>query len=266
MYRALVLAALLVLSASPVLAAESLTAGFTQAPVWLSTSDPVEGDRVEAYTVLYNASEEALEGSLSFLVDGETIGSTPFSLRPGESEIRSVRWTAIEGEHSLAARIETAIYADTKREAEIPSRTTASTTIHVTELHEEEREERRDRPAVAAIVTSITESSPAVAAIVATIVNAGEGTRTAGEALVAGYAGQEATSEAANTTEDDGRVLGTSTQKDTSSRSLTEKAASTMLPLFAYPALFYPILLFILMLVFWFVARRLRNPRKRRRR
>ena len=236
--------------------AEELSAGFAPGQVWLSKSAPLAGESVEIYTVIYDASGTPLEGSVSFRVDGETIGSVPFTLSAGETEVQSVRWRATPGTHALTAAFDTAIHRETKKDAGIKGSVTATTTVTVAEPEPEpEREARAARTATPDIVAAAS-AYP----IVANVVAAAESVRTGSETLVASYIG---TSTPRAT--EGGIVLGNTTEQATDT-TLVSRAAETALPLFAYPALFYPLVLTLLLFLLWLVARKLRNPRRRRQR
>jgi len=267
--RVLVGILLVFLVAFPAQAEQSLPAGFAPGEVWLSTNTPIAGETVEIYTVIYDASGTPIEGSVTFLIDNESVGSSPFTLRAGETEIRSVRWTATAGEHVLSARLATALHAETKEEASLKNRTTATTTISVTEPEPVE-EKREEAPALPAVELPNIVAAATANPVVAGVVGVTESIRIAGETLLSSYASSVGTTSSSVEEIDKGKVLGTSTtQADidtTPAPSISARAASTVLPLFKYPALFYPFALFLLLLVLWLVMRHLRNPQRRRRR
>ncbi len=261
--RVLVGFLLLFLIALPAQAEQSLPAGFAPGEVWLSTNTPVAGETVEIFTVIYDASGTPIEGSVTFLIDDESVGSSPFTLRAGETEIRSIRWTATAGEHILSARVATALHAETKEEARLLNKTAATTSISVSEPEPEED----NTPTLPLELPQIVVAASTIP-IVANVVGATESVRTAGEAFLSSYASASTTVDTTEET-DEGAVLGTSTKQTTlenSTPSIQAHAAKTVLPLFKYPALFYPFVLFLILLILWFVMRRLQNPRSRRRR
>lgn len=268
--RAALLFAFLILSnASYTHAANEISAGFAPGQVWLSRSAPIEGETVEIYTVIYDASGSALEGSVTFLVDGESVGASPFTLRGGKTEIRSIRWQAIAGEHAFAARVDSAIYADSKQSAPLLHQTTGTTTVSVAKREQSTEEEegiRSERTSVrgtsTSIVTTITQT-PIVGTALGTVIDATESIRTAGESLVQSYIRTTTSSTSASST---GEVLGTSTERvEDESPSLGSRAASVALPAFRTPSLFYPIAILLILFGLWIIARQVRNPRKRRR-
>ena len=84
--------------------AEAVSAGFPAQSIWLSTMIPMSGEKVQIYTVLYNATEKKIDCTLEFLADGAMIERRSLSLDPGASAMESTGWTAVEGTHTLGAR------------------------------------------------------------------------------------------------------------------------------------------------------------------
>lgn len=239
--------------------AEDMPAGFAPGQIWLSKNAPTAGESVEIYTVIYDASGTPLEGSVRFQVDDEIVGSVPFTLGAGETKIQSVRWRATAGTHSLSAIFDTAIHRETKQDTGIKGKATASTTITVTEPEPIEEESGRER--AVGISTPDIVAAASSYPIVANMITATETIRTGGEALLAQYA---STSQSLKQTENGGEVLGASTYSPEPSPLVT-KAAEAALPFFAYPALFYPLVLILLLFLLWLVSRKLRHPGRRRR-
>lgn len=264
------LVALAFLLAAPFAYAEGvLPAGFAP-EVWLSTSLPVHGDTVEAYTVVYDASPEPIEGAVTFLINGESIGSTPFTLQPGETEIRSVRWTAEEGTHVLSARIDSAYHKDTKERADLATYTTASTTIVVQappppkEPEATSATNHASSTASTNLIETIT-STPVVGSLINTVIATAENWRTIGQEALQQYASTSSSSVA--TTTSPGEVLGTSTEPERpQSESLGANAAKTALPLFIYPIFFYPFFLILLGIALIVLSKKFTNPGNKRRR
>ncbi len=253
----LVIPSILLIYAMPAHANE-VPAGFAPGQVWLSDSSPVAGGLVRIYTVVYDGSPTAIEGSVSFKVDGTSVGSAPFSLNPGESAIESVIWTATEGSHSVSAEITSAIDKKTKMVARISQATTTTQSFSVGPVP----------PKTAAVEVldsahvAVASSSPIVAGVVAATTATTESIRKAGEAYLSGLAGE--TSEASSTTPK-GSVLGAETEaSDTPEEtSYVQKAAHAILPVFRYPALFYPVFAFLILFLLWILGKRLRNPKRR---
>lgn len=247
-------------------AAAEIPAGFAPGQVWLSRSTPVEGETVEIFTVIYDASGSALEGSVTFLVDGEPVGASPFTLRGGKTEIRSVRWEATRGEHALTARVDSAIYAKSKQTAPLQHQTTGTSTILVAEREKTQEDASRSETSQMAStdIATAVRSLPIVGEAIGTVIDTTEAIRTTGASLVQQYA---TTTTASTSSDSDGTVLGTSTENiETKPVSLATHAASVALPAFKAPALFYPIAIILILSGFWLIARQLRNPNRARRR
>ncbi len=247
--------------------AASLPAGFAPGSLWLSQSAPVAGSNVRLYAVMYNAGSTGIEGSVTFRVGGSSVGSSPFSLEPGESEIESVVWTPTEGAHEISAEITSVIDRKTKESASVTSTTAATVSVTVSPAP----------PKPAAVVaidsaqTIAASSSPIVAAVVGATTGTTETIRKAGEDYLATLAGEKQPTTAASTTSKAGSVLGAATEipeediaTSTASGGYMQSIAKALLPIFRYPALFYPVFFFILLFLLWIVAKRLRNPKRRR--
>ena len=238
--------------------ANEMPAGFAPGQVWLSDSSPVAGSLVRIFTVVYDGSPTAIEGSVSFKVDGVSIGSAPFSLNAGESAIESVTWTATEGSHIVSAEITSAIDKRTKMVARISQATSSTQTFSVGPVP----------PKTAAVEAldsahvAVASSSPIVASVVAATTATTESIRKAGEAYLSNLAGETTR---ASSTKPTGSVLGAETEATDSieETSYVQKAAQTVLPVFRYPALFYPVFAFLILFLLWVLAKRLRNPKRR---
>lgn len=106
------------------LAAFALEAGFPNQSVWLSNTQPTVGDKVQIYAVVYNGTDGAVQGDLTFIVDEKTHESKSVVLKAGESIIMNSLWTASVGDHSFSAR-----FAEAGKES---SATKMSTSITAT--------------------------------------------------------------------------------------------------------------------------------------
>ena len=244
------------------LAQAAVPAGFAPGPVWLSQSAPLSGSLVRIYTVVHDGSSTALEGSVTFKIDGAAIGSSPFSLEPGESAIKSYSWTATEGTHQVSAEITSATDKRTKETTIIERSTTTILSVAV-------GPEAPKPAALEAVDTAqsvVASSTPVVAGIVAGATATTESIRKAGESYLASLAGEAATA----SSKPKNSVLGAETEAPKEEaftpieESWTQKVAKAVLPLFRYPALFYPVFLSLILFAFWLVIKHLRNPKKRR--
>lgn len=247
-YRILFLLVLLVSLAQGAQAADTeVPAGFAPGPVWLSQSDPIAGNTVRLYTVVYNSSPTAIEGSVTFAVGATALGSIPFSLDAGESAIKSVTWTAQEGTHEFSAHISGVIERGTKVTATVER--AATTPLSITILPAPPKPIALE--AVDTAEAIVASSTPTIASVVSLTTAATESMRKAGESYLASLTNQASSTSA------------TSTSTPVAKTNYTQKAAAIALPLFRYPALFYPFFLLLILLVLWVVAKKLRNPKKR---
>jgi hypothetical protein len=88
--------------------AQTIDAGFPSQSIWVSQSTVVAGENLEIFTALYNGNTSTLKGAVTFTVDGEPVGTKEFELAGGTSNIVSLQWKAVTGEHEIAAMIEDA--------------------------------------------------------------------------------------------------------------------------------------------------------------
>lgn len=246
--RIILLLLILVSIAQSAQAADTdVPAGFAPGPVWLSQSTPTAGNSVRLYTVVYNSSPTAIEGSVTFMVDGSALGSVPFSLDAGESAIKSVTWTAQEGTHEFSAHISGVIERSTKVTATVERAVTIPLSITILPAP--------PKPVALEAIDSaeavVASSTPVIASMVSATTATTESLRKAGESYLTSLAN------AASST------IPTSTSTPVVKTDFTQKAAIFALPLFRYPALFYPFFLFLILLVLWIIAKKLRNPKKR---
>ena len=110
----------------PSVYAEGINAGFPSQPLWVSKTNATAGETISLFTAVYNGDNEKLLGTVAFTVDGERVGGKDIAIEGGASELISVEWRAIAGEHSIAAMIEGTSIAIAQKE-------TAAITIIVAE-------------------------------------------------------------------------------------------------------------------------------------
>lgn len=242
--------------------AAGLSAGFAPGTVWVSQTNPAAGSTVKLYTVMYDGGSTAIEGSVSFLVDGTVVGSTPFSLEPGSSAIESVSWQATEGAHVVSAKITSIV--DKKTKAALALEHTDTSTLSVTVGPAAAKPAALE--ALNSAQVTVASSSPFIQQAVTQTTSLTEGIRTAGLSYLTSLASATSTA----TTTRGGSVLGAQTHvsddpTQASTLSWTQKAANALIPLFKYPALFYPLFVGVLCLLFWMLLKRLRNPATKRR-
>lgn len=234
----LFLLTLMTLSSGVRAAGTDVPAGFAPGPVWLSQSTPTAGNTVRLYTVVYNSSLTAIEGSVTFMVDKTELGSVPFSLDAGESTIKSVDWNAEEGTHEFSAHISGVIERSTKVTATVERAVAAPLSITILPP--------QPQPKAVDTEEATATSTPTIASMVSAATKTTESLRTAGEAYLTSL------------------VQGAGeTDSEPTKQNYTKQAATWALPLFRYPALFYPFFLLLIFLAFWILAKRLRNPKRR---
>lgn len=243
----------------------NIAAGFVPSTLWLSQSAPKAGNAIRISTVLYNSSTSALEGSVNFSVDGAAVGAVPFSLNAGESTIASLVWTATEGSHTFGAAISNML--DKETGAVAVSEQTATAPITVSVLPPEPKSPTLQ--ALDAAQSVAASSSPLIASIISNAAHTTEAIRQAGESYLSSIVQTDnRPRESTLTTKSTGAVLGTSTQVTQSdpaldTRHLRAGMARGLLPLFRYPALFYPVFLCLTLFALWLLARKFRNPKRR---
>lgn len=242
--------------------ASALPAGFAPGTVWVSQTNPAAGSTVKLYTVMYDGGSTAIEGSVSFLVDGAIVGSTPFSLEPGSSAIESVSWQATEGAHVVSAKITSIV--DKKTKAALSLEHTDTSTLSVTVGPAAPKPVALE--ALNSAQVTVASSSPFIQQAVTKTTTLTEGIRAAGLSYLTSLASATSTA----TTSRSGSVLGAQTHMSDDATqaptpSWTQKAANTLIPLFKYPALFYPLFVGVLCLLCWMLLKRLRNPATKRR-
>lgn len=87
-------------------AAPLSNAGFLQGGIWYSKDPFFAGETVRVYAALFNSGNEDLAGTIEFLDNGSSIGSSDFFVeRGGKFTQVWVDWTATEGEHLIEAVI-----------------------------------------------------------------------------------------------------------------------------------------------------------------
>ena len=70
--------------------AADIQAGFPPRNIWLSRESATVGDTVIIYAALHNGSEKKIQGTVTFTVDGKSIGTNEFVLERGKSLMQSV--------------------------------------------------------------------------------------------------------------------------------------------------------------------------------
>jgi len=73
--------------------------------VWLSKANPQAGEEIRLYTAIQNQSDQAVSGSVAFVVDGTIVGTTLFFVEPNDIQAVSVPYTFPGGTHDVSAYI-----------------------------------------------------------------------------------------------------------------------------------------------------------------
>lgn len=243
---------------------EKLSAGFPEAPLWLSSTDVTDGDAVKIYSVLYNASGASVSGTISFTVDTKTISSDPFTLAAGATQIESAPWSATAGTHTFGAEIES-----TASTSALTNQKTSSVTLVVKDAPPPPAAVEALTTATAAANSAITTATPVIASAANNVFAATENIRNAGTAyLESKLAGETDTGKAK------GEVLGAETYN---APAAAPAAAASGLPgffssaltaierfflaIFSSTWLFYPFFLVLILLLLWFLLRRFGRSR-----
>jgi len=83
----------------------ALAAGFAKESIFLSATNPVEGNTLLIHAIVLNESSVAFTGELSFMEGVSAVGSVPVSLAVGEAQVFSVSWKPTLGSHTIVATL-----------------------------------------------------------------------------------------------------------------------------------------------------------------
>ena len=95
---------MLAIISTPISVYAALNAGVVNG-VWFSQTEPVAGTEIRIFTAIQNQSSKTIAGTVSFLVNSEIIGSTPFSVTSNDVVPVSIAYTFLGGEHDVSAYI-----------------------------------------------------------------------------------------------------------------------------------------------------------------
>lgn len=92
----------------------SANVGFVSNNIWLSDTTPLEGDVIKIHSVIVNDDSRSFGGNILFLDNNSAISSEiPFELGgDGTSDVVSVSWNAVQGQHQFKAVIEDAYFVE----------------------------------------------------------------------------------------------------------------------------------------------------------
>ena len=97
--------------------AEGLNAGFIQG-IWYSKTPFFTGDTIRMYTAVQNNSSFDIQGTVEFLVDGNSVGQSPFSALDGRIIEVWTDWNVTKGNHSISATITKAFKVEIGKDPE----------------------------------------------------------------------------------------------------------------------------------------------------
>jgi len=225
--------------------------GFPAQSLWLSDSDPSVGERIQIFAILYNGTDEALSGTVTFLVDTRMHESKTVALKASESRIISSSWTAAGGEHAFSARF--AIDGQDAEAAQVSSIASAKVSTPPSQVQQTITEAKD-------IGTKLASTSlPLVSKVGKTIFDTTESMRNAGIAYLEGKSGRKP------------QVLGTTTTnvsgfesaegEEPANRSFMQTASAAILVMFRSMWLFYPIFVGFLLLIFRWLYKWVTKPR-----
>lgn len=109
MKRILFVAALFILI-WPAVSSAAVKIGFVSNNIWLSAEHPLAGETIKIYSIIVNSDEKQVEGDILFYDNNIAISSPiTFSLGAGgTSQVVSVNWGAVVGNHQFKAVISNA--------------------------------------------------------------------------------------------------------------------------------------------------------------
>ncbi|HEY4520113.1 MAG TPA: hypothetical protein VJH33_03715 [Candidatus Paceibacterota bacterium] len=150
---------LVCLSLFPLALSADMRVGFPAGNVWLSSYTAVAGEIVELFTALYNASETPFAGTLVFKVDGKQVGEKIFSIEKGATSLESVRWQTTAGQHTVSAHIQSVLLG------EGASQTSGSVTLVVSEPPPPSAIQKGVSQAVSVASDAVTSTLPTVLSV-----------------------------------------------------------------------------------------------------
>jgi len=236
----------------------ALAAGFTKEPLFLSTSNPVDGETVLIHAIVSNESSVAFAGKLSFTEGAGSVGSIPVSLAVGEAQVFSVSWKPASGDHVIVATLKD---TDGSTVGEVTQ--TFSVSARPTQISTQQTKGGIDSSQL--VQEQISNISPAVGNLLSpgfAIVDSVRG--NAVDAIDAGV--NWAKAEVG--TKPPGGILGLQTDKTSTVADTARFVAATFFLyvlsilrwLFASAAIFYPALVVLFFYGLWRMYKRMRRP------
>ncbi len=246
------------------LADASAVAGISPGSLWLSKASVTEGNSVKIMMPVYDSDAVTVAGDAVFSVDGADVGTAHFQLNSGEAEIVSTQWKAVVGQHAISARIENTTNADAKQAVMLTGVSAGPISVDVAAAPP-------PPTAIKLIEDAASVATPAVLAASQALVNEAENLRQSAVAAlsnaVANGDGQGSGEKAT------GLVLGAETYKTPSNVLPAAAAASKgasgwmlildkiLLFIVSSAWIFYPLGLILMLLILFFVLKRVAGRR-----
>jgi hypothetical protein len=261
--------AVLIFPATTLAAAQ---AGFPSQSLWVSSQSANEGETIVVSSVVVNDAETEIRATLAFLANDARIGARAFELPSGKSQIHSIEWKPKKGEYVVNARIE-------GTSAELSQKETPPLSVVVKEPPAPPSEiEKTITQVVQTGSTLASSSAPFIIQTAQNIFAQTENWRNAGIEQLESYlaspsssAPSEPPSRYLKNTLSNGMIAGTSTDSMSSMHSpqtgsgngmlsnLAQTAAAGALFALKNAALFYPLLVVLILGTLYFLARRIRR-------
>lgn len=235
----------------------AFAAGFAKQSIFLSTTAPVEGQKILIHASVSNPTTSTFTGTLVVKTEASEIGSVPVKLDAGAADDISVSWTPTAGTHTIVADLKDtagAIVEEDTQAFTIAPSPTASSPISATPAQFINTQTPVDVQSSAPIQQSITNVSPAVAQYTSPVLNTIDSGRTAAAAqlhtAIDWSKSQIATpSSKSGPTQTAWKVLATASLY----------ALTILLYIVGNVGVFYPILAFLFLYILWRLYRRYRR-------
>ena len=237
-------------------------AGFPERTIWVSNSKPASGEEIKVSTVLYNSTDGAVPGMLTFLQDGAAFNTQDVSLPPQSSSIISTSWSARSGTHALSARF-------VSKDGKAPTQETTVVRISVPEPPPPTPLQQSANKAAEVVAHIASSSAPAITQVAESVFKQTEAIRIAGAERLEQYIenSRHPAVEGASTRAGSA-VTGFATPSTGKSKlgstlnSVAQTAAAAAHFVFSSMYLFYPLFAFIMFALLAWAYRRFRRPHR----
>jgi hypothetical protein len=82
----------------------SFAAGFAPDSIWLSKEDPMHGDVIDIYVVVFNNDSDNLSGTVRYYDDQLLLGEIPVTVGANTAKLVPLSWEATQGDRIIYAR------------------------------------------------------------------------------------------------------------------------------------------------------------------